>query len=308
MLMNNVKRSRSVHGIVISSMLAASLLGSTTMLGGCQTTNRYQADYSNDVCKVQRDALQATGKPFAEDLIAGAVAGAVGGALLGGLTAAMTGGSVGQGMVVGAVAGGITGFGVGYYNALARKQGQTTIGLFTSLQSDAERDTAQLAKTQAAFNALVDCRKNEIASVKAAVKAKSMTRADGDARLAEIRQKFAEDIRVARDIQGNLEDRAAQYAVAGAKLGVPGAQKRAEQAYVQKAKTNASEQKPDLTLAVSTDDTKTPAAKKTAQSVSAMFAGTDSYSRSIETANAGIDKDAQFSWLGAPAATGASVL
>jgi hypothetical protein len=286
------KKFRGVHAVTISTLLA------TSFLGACQTTNRYGADYSNDVCRAQRDTLQETGNHFAEDMVGGAVKGVLLGAVTGGLTAAATGGNIGKGLAIGAVAGGITGFGAGYFNSLAKQKGQDPTGLFAVFQGDMQRDAEQVAKSQAAFDALIDCRRREIDSVKVAVKGGSMPRKDGEARMVEIRQKISEDRRVAREIINKLEDRTSQYAVAGAKLGLPGAKATAEAAYNKKAKAGgASVEKPDLKLAVDSKAAQSAEAKKAGASFTGIVAGTADMSKK-EVAAANLGTGDQFGNLG----------
>lgn len=262
-------------------------------LGGCTTTNRYSADYSDDVCRTQRDALQETGNHFAEDMVAGIGIGAIGGAALGVATTFLTGGNVAQAALKGAVLGAISGFAVTYYNSLTEKGGGNPGGLFAVFQGDVARDVEEVAKTQRAFDALIDCRRREIASVKSAVKSGTLSRKDGDVKMAAIREKLAEDARVGRAIQGKLEDRTAQYAVAGAKLGLPGAKSRAERAYSQRARTNSSgaSDKPDLNAVVAHQQTRSPDAKKAGASMSSMFAGTDNVSKKADTLASLADKE-----------------
>lgn len=285
-------RNIGVHGSLIAALLA------TSMLGACQT-NRYGSDYSNDVCRAERDSLQETGNYFAQDMIAGALKGAIGGALVGGLTAAVTGGNVGKAVAVGAVAGGVTGFGAGYFNALAKQQGQTPTGLFAVFQGDMEKDNAQIDKTRQAFKALIDCRKKEIASVKSGVANGSISKADGNVKMAEIRQKIGEDRRVGAEILKNLDDRTAQYAVAGAKLGVPGAKAKAQAAYTQKVNAGGgSVEQPDLSVTVSAKDRSSPEAKKAAASFTSMNAGVSNLKKDMEVASKlGEGRSDGFGWL-----------
>jgi hypothetical protein len=285
---NFIKRP---HSAIIGALLA------TTLLGACQTTNRYGSDYANDVCKVQRDALQDTGNKFSGEMVVGAIKGVVGGALIGAVVAAKTDGNIAKGIAIGAVAGGLTGFGAGYFNALAKEKGDDPTGLLALFQNDLKRDTEQIAKTQKAFDALIDCRRNEIDGVKKAVKSGKMPSKEGQAKMLEIRDKLTEDTRVAKEIQGNLQDRTAQYAVAGAKLGVPGANGKANAAFNKNGKPGAT--KPDLTPVAGG---KAPEAKKLAGSLSDAFAGAEAVDKRVDTI-ASLEKEADgsaFTYLLSP--------
>lgn len=281
---------KSLIGARGARVAMAGVMLATTMLAGCQTTNRYGADYSNDVCAAQRDALQETGNHFAEDILAGAVKGAAMGLAAGALTAVVTGGDVGRAMVTGLAVGVAVGFGSGYFNALAKQSGQTPTGLFSVFQADLDRDAERLAQTQAAFDSLIACRSQEIATVKSAVKNKSMTKADGEVKMAEIRQKISEDRRVAKEIMGNVEDRSAQYAVAGAKFGDANSKKRA-QTYAKK--TN---EKVDVDTVVAAKDKSSAEYKKMNASLTSYNASVDKLEKS-DAQLAKLEGNMQFSLL-----------
>lgn len=271
--------SLSTHQRCRFSALSAALLA--TLLAGCVTSNpetRFNNDDPQDVCRVERGKLQETGNPFSME------------SFLGGLKGTLAN----LDRNIGKLAVSLTGFGSDYFNALSsQRSGQSPASMFTTFQGDLDRDAAQMEKTQLAFDALIDCRTKEIATVKASVKSGSLTRQGGDAKMADIRAKIAEDTRVARAIMGNLEERTANYAVAASKMGVPDARARAERAYAQKARSNSSAQKPNLDSVVDKKATQSTEAKKLAGSVTDVFAGTDRLGQKTEKL-ASLEKDTAF--------------
>ncbi|MBB4267445.1 hypothetical protein [Roseospira visakhapatnamensis] len=194
------------------------------LLSACQTTgsNKYGYDYSADVCKVQRDRLLEQQDYFAEDLIKGVVGGAAVGALAGVLGAAITGGDIGEGAAIGAISGAVAGAGAAYFNHVLKESGNQS-RLLSTILLDMESDAERLARTQRALDALIACRRGEAQTIRANVRAGTIDAATGRTQMATLNKKLREDLRVAREINGNVAERRTEFRVAAVQVGaVPG--------------------------------------------------------------------------------------
>ncbi len=190
------------------------------LLSGCQTlqTNKYGYDYSSDVCKAQRDQLLEQQDYFAEDMIKGAVGGAALGALSGALGAVITGGDVGEAAAVGAIAGAVAGAGAAYFNHVLKQSGNQSRMLSTILL-DMETDAERLDRTQRALDALIACRRGEAQTIRANARAGTIDEATARSQMAELNKKLREDLRVAREINGNVAERRTEFRVAAVQVG-----------------------------------------------------------------------------------------
>jgi len=182
------------------------LLTATALaLPGCVTTRdqRIGANDGSDRCYAYRLALDSTGNYFAEDMIQGAAIGAIGGALIGGLA---------TGSARGAIVGGLSGLAVGalggYWNSKLQQGRDQAI---TGTLSDLRAESTNLQKTQEALNQLVNCRRGEIATVKADLKAKRITREEAESRMSAIRVNLAKDYEIASSIDKNITKRNDEY-------------------------------------------------------------------------------------------------
>ena len=190
------------------------------LLSGCQTlqTNKYGYDYSADLCKVQRDQLLEQQDYFAEDLIKGVVGGAALGALTGALGAAITGGDVGETAAVGAIAGAVAGAGAAYFKHVQQQSGNQS-RLLNTILLDMESDAERLDRTQRALDALIACRRGESETIQAKFRAGTIDEATARGQMADLNTKLREDLRVAREINGNIAERRTEFRVAAVQVG-----------------------------------------------------------------------------------------
>jgi uncharacterized protein YcfJ len=211
-----------------------SLVAVMALLGGCVTTQeqRIGAADPSDQCRPYVVALDSTGNFFAEDIIKGAVLGAAGGAILGGLL----GGSA-RGAAIGAATGALAGAATGYWYAVSQQSRDQAV-LATRVQTDLSRENAEIDRSQQAFNALMDCRFAQAKAVRQDVADRRITLDQGRARMAQIRTWTERDIALARQINGRIETRGAEFETAAENL-QPGTK---SQIAAQKAAAPASRQ------------------------------------------------------------------
>jgi hypothetical protein len=194
---------------------AVAVLTSAALLSACVSTRagRIGADDGSDPCRTQVVALDSTGNFFGEDIIQGAAIGAVSGAVLGGLLAAASGrrgSDVLAGAGIGALAGGALGAAGGYYTARQR-QATDQASLNRAIAGDLANENAQLDRTQLAFNQLMDCRFGTAQSIRADVRSGRLTRAQGEAMMANVRARTQNDIQLAQSINGQITSRGDQF-------------------------------------------------------------------------------------------------
>lgn len=203
------------HRLSRSLMILAACGG--LLLPGCSTqSQRLGADDGSDVCRPQRVTLDSTGDFFGEDIVKGAAIGAVGGGLVG----LLAGGNA-RSAAIGAVAGGVAGAAGGYF-AARQQQSSDQASLYRTVSSDIDRDNAVIDKTQIAFNQLVDCRRGEANRIRADLRAGRITRPQAEAAMAAVRQRSQVDVQMAQAINGRIEQRGNDFALANQQVN-PGA-------------------------------------------------------------------------------------
>ena len=190
---------------------AMSLFVSSTLLTGCAPgqfstqASRIGPDDGTDSCRPYLVALDSTGNYFGADILTGAAAGAAGGAALGAI--------FGQNLrsaLIGAAAGAATGAAAGYWVAL-QKQSQDQAVLASRVSSDISRDNVQIDKTQEAFNQLTDCRVRQANAIREAYQAHRIDRPTAVAQLLVVKQHAMHDAEVGQKIEGQIQDRSAQF-------------------------------------------------------------------------------------------------
>ena len=192
------------------------------LLSGCAQgafstqTARIGADDGRDFCRPQLVALDSTGNFFGAQILTGAAMGAAGGALAGGLI-----GGDWQSALIGAVAGGALGAAGGYWSAL-QQQSHDQAGMIHQVNADLTRENAQIDRTQLAFDQLMNCRFRQARAIEADYKARRIDRPFAVASMAGIKQRAQTDLALARQINGQLADRGAQFEVAADNV-APGA-------------------------------------------------------------------------------------
>lgn len=197
--------------MMVPARAAASLLVSCAMLTGCASgqfstqSSRIGPDDGTDSCRPYLVALDSTGNYFGTDILTGAAVGAAGGATLG----ALLGGNL-KSALIGGTAGAAAGAAAGYWTAL-QQQSQDQAVLRTRVSGDISRDNAEIDKTQDAFNQLTDCRVRQANAIRAAYRAHSIDRPTAVAQLLVVKQRAMHDTEVAQQIEGQIQDRSAQF-------------------------------------------------------------------------------------------------
>jgi hypothetical protein len=195
---------------------------SASLLGGCAQgalstqSSRIGSDDGSDVCRRNLVALDSMGDYFGADILKGAAIGAA----AGGLSGALLGGNL-KSALIGAGAGALIGGGVGYWAAL-QQQSQDQAVLSAQVRSDIERENSQIDRTQAAFDALMDCRFRQAKLIQDDYSARRIDRPTATARMAQVRQFAERDLQVARRINGEITNRGGQFEVAADNLAPAG--------------------------------------------------------------------------------------
>jgi hypothetical protein len=180
------------------SLCAAALIVSLT---SCDTAQNLFD--SNDVCRDQRAALRSYGDYFAEDMLIGGGIGAAAGAIVGAATHQSVGTTLGL-----AAGGAAIGAGAGYWAAVQQKNADMA-SRTRQVTSDINTQNAKIDGAQAAFNKLLDCRRQEAAHLRADVAAGRLSQTDGGKQMADIRSRYQSDIDLAKRIDGNIAARSA---------------------------------------------------------------------------------------------------
>lgn len=213
------------------------------ILPGCVSTqqDRIGANDGSDACYQYRVALDSTGNFYAEDMLKGALIGAATGALAG----AIITGDV-KGALIGAAAGAAIGTLGGYWNAkMQQGRDQAILGVLTDLDTENQN----LSKTQTALDQLVNCRRGEIARVKADFKAKRIAKPAAEQRLAVIRTQLEKDYQIASSINQNVAKRRDEFLFAADNIQPGSADK------IRTASTASSKKPPKKTPAPAKDNT-----------------------------------------------------
>lgn len=198
------------------------LASSSFLLAGCAQTpgggylSSNVAD-PNDVCGVAHAELLNSKGFFERAILEGALAGAVVGALSGALIAGLSGRSAAQGAAIGAGAGVLAGAAGGYWQA-KQQQTQDVAALSTSINSDLDKEAAEVARASAAFEKVSACRSQAAATIKADLKAGIITRDVATTRMAEQKTRFKEEIAAAEAIGAKMIERQKEFATASDQL------------------------------------------------------------------------------------------
>ena len=170
----------------------------TRSLGLDNTPASY--DDRTDGCYTERQALALSEDYFAEELIS--VALATGVVSMGATLAA--GGSVEQGLLVGL----ITAVGVGaagtYWEHVGRNSGDSAETLFSAVAYDLGQETEEIRRFEQRLSTLVTCRQQQAGDINQRYTAGTINRAEADIEMAEVRERFREDITYAQQINRDL--------------------------------------------------------------------------------------------------------
>jgi hypothetical protein len=198
--------------------LALTVVVSASLLGGCAQgalstqSSRIGSDDGSDSCRRNLVALDSMGDYFGADILKGAAIGAA----AGGLSGALFGGNL-KGALIGAGAGALLGGTVGYWSAL-QQQSQDQAVLSAQVRGDIERENSQIDRTQAAFDALMDCRFRQAQLIQSDYLAHRIDRPTAVAQMARVKQMAENDLQVARRINGEIASRGGQFEVAADNL------------------------------------------------------------------------------------------
>ncbi|MBY6263172.1 hypothetical protein EI613_14800 [Azospirillum sp. 412522] len=243
----------------------ASLLSVTIVamaLSGCVTTqqDRIGANDGSDACYQYRVALDSTGNYYAEDMLKGAAIGAGAGAL----TGALAGGNL-KSALIGAAAGAAVGTLGGYWNSrMQQGRDQAILGV----ANDLDAENQNLDRTQVALDQLVNCRRAEIARVKADYKAGRIGKPEAEQRLALIRGQLDKDYTIASGINQNIVKRRDEYLIAADNI-EPGSAEKIRTKAAAKAQTKKKPAKQTATASSSQVVQRTNTAFETSERINA---------------------------------------
>ena len=196
------RRSRSLR-----SGLAGLVLVAFVATGCAGMDQRFMAGPdASDPCRAQRAVLDQSNDYFVQNLVGRAMVGAA----LGSLAGALKGRSPGRTAVAGAATGVVTGVASGYW-AKQRQQAKNDQQLYASILGDVRRDNEQIDRAQANFDQVVLCRRREADAIRADLAANRIDRAQAQARMAKVRERYEQDLAVARTISANLNERSANF-------------------------------------------------------------------------------------------------
>jgi hypothetical protein len=201
---SEASRGRKPIALGLAACVALGLLTS------CDTAQNFLD--RDDVCRDQRAALRSYGDYFAQDILVGGVIGAA----VGGIAGAATHQSLGTTLGLTA-AGFAVGAGAGYWAAVEQKNADMA-SRQRQVNSDIKADNAKIDGAQAAFNKLLDCRRQEAGRLRLDVAAGRVSRTDGGKQMADIRSRYDDDVALAKKIGGNIATHSADLEFANEQL------------------------------------------------------------------------------------------
>jgi len=165
-----------------------------------------------DSCHAQRQDLESYGNYFAQNMVVGAATGAAAATLIGVVTHQSVSTTVA--MAVGAAT---IGAAAGYWESVSQKN--TNMAARRQLvQTDVQAENQKVDGAQQAFNRLLDCRRKQAADLRADVSAGRVSHADGASQMDDIRKRYTDDVEIARHINANMADHAANLEYANEQL------------------------------------------------------------------------------------------
>ena len=218
-------RARANAARIVAAFFSVSLAaGCQTMGPGASLTGD-----ASDPCSRERSEFAGSKTYFQDKLVTSAALGAAGGAALGALGAVMSGGrdarSILTGAAIGGVVGGVAGAGSAYYNSLAeRARDQEEVANY--MNQDLATETDRIDRTTATFARLRTCRFSQARFIKDQFRSKAVDRTTGLARIAYHRDKFNEEIGIARQFGVSMANRNQQFQEAANALRTPPARQQ----------------------------------------------------------------------------------
>ena len=193
-----VRRARLVATVSLSALV----------LAGCQTTSSFEREVgvapiaADDRCGSSSQMLREAKGHFERDLISNALVGGVMGALVGGIAS----GGDARAIVGGAAAGAVGGGALAYYNQ-RRQEARDQAALAGTIYGDVQQESAEINRALVAFKQTRDCRLAEAERIKARYQAGEIDRSTAQSRLDQERQRYADDVKIARAIGAGISQR-----------------------------------------------------------------------------------------------------
>lgn len=193
-----VRRARLVATVSLSALV----------LAGCQTTSSFEREVgvapiaADDRCGSSSQMLREAKGHFERDLISNALVGGVMGALVGGIAS----GGDARAIVGGAAAGAVGGGALAYYNQ-RRQEARDQAALAGTIYGDVQQESAEINRALVAFKQARDCRLAEAKRIKARYQAGEIDRSTAQSRLDRERQRYADDVKIARAIGAGISER-----------------------------------------------------------------------------------------------------
>lgn len=187
---------------------------------------------ASDPCARERAEFAGSKTYFQNKIVTSAAIGAAGGAALGALGAVVSGGrdarSILTGAAIGGVVGGVAGAGSAYYASLSeRARDQEEVADF--MNRDLARETQEIDRSTATFARLRTCRFSQARFIKDQFRSRAMDRPTGQARIAYHRDKFNEEIGIAREFGITMANRNQQFQEAANALRAPASRPPSQQ-------------------------------------------------------------------------------
>jgi hypothetical protein len=192
------------------------VLATVATLAGCaqmpmQTASKPPlAIDSADPCGAQRADFAKSKDYFTDQIVTGAVTGAALGALAGVGLALVTHSNVGTAALIGGGTGLLAGGTTAYTKTLAEKS-KDQAEMAQHVNDDLRREGDEIDHTTAAFARLRSCRYQQAALIKAQVRRHAMTRPDGLTQIAFERDRFDEELKLAREYDIAMTKRGSQF-------------------------------------------------------------------------------------------------
>ena len=175
---------------------------------------------ASDPCQGERAAFAGSKTYFQDKIVAGAAMGAAVGAGAGALAGLAAGGTLRSTLIgagVGGVAGGVVGAGTAYYNTLSERAHDQD-ELAANMSADLTRESQEIDHTAATFARLRACRYGQARLVKNQARHHEIDKPTALAQIAYHRDKFDEEIRIARELGLTMARRGQQFQEASNEL------------------------------------------------------------------------------------------
>ena len=204
-------RSRLCASVVVALLLpACSTLeqGYKDAKATIEQRFRPSADDPNDPCRPQRAALDQTGNHFSQSLIDGPLA-----ILTKKISEGILTGRIpdSRALTIGVATSSIKGLATGYWLKQLDQTQNNQAALLTNIAKDLKVENEQIDRTQTALDELVRCRHREADVIRSDLAAGRVDRTEAQTRMAAVRQRYDQDLEIARKISANVKDRGANF-------------------------------------------------------------------------------------------------